>query len=154
MVKSKIIRIICIILGFICLGLGVVGIILPIIPTTPFLLLTSFFFVRGSKRFNTWFLNSKIYKKYLENFSKNRVMTIYGELILLSLVSLMIVMTMFIVNNLTVSIILSILILLKYSYFIFRVKTVTREKYLLLRKNIDLSKQKSNKNKIVVEEQQ
>lgn len=81
-------------------------------------------------------------------------MTIYGELILLSLVSLMIVMTMFIVNNLTVSIILSILILLKYSYFIFRVKTVTREKYLLLRKNIDLSKQKSNKNKIVIEEQQ
>ena len=81
-------------------------------------------------------------------------MTIYGELILLSLVSLMIVMTMFIVNNLTVSIILSILILLKYSYFIFRVKTVTREKYLLLRKNIDISKQKSNKNKIVVEEQQ
>ena len=81
-------------------------------------------------------------------------MTIYGELILLSLVSLMIVMTMFIVNNLTVSIILSILILLKYSYFIFRVKTVTREKYLLLRKNIDLSKQKNNKNKIVIEEQQ
>lgn len=69
-------------------------------------------------------------------------MTIYGELILLSLVSLMIVMTMFIVNNLTVSIILSILILLKYSYFIFRVKT------------IDLSKQKNNKNKIVIEEQQ
>ena len=63
-------------------------------------------------------------------------------------------MTMFIVNNLTVSIILSILILLKYSYFIFRVKTVTREKYLLLRKNIDLSKQKNNKNKIVIEEQQ
>ena len=117
MVKSKIIRIICIILGFICLGLGVVAIILP-------------------------FLNSKIYKKYLENFSKNRVMTIYGELILLSLVSLMIVMTMFIVNNLTVSIILTILILLKYSYFIFRVK------------NIDLSKQKNNKNKIVIEEQQ
>ena len=57
-------------------------------------------------------------------------MTIYRELILLSLVSLMIVMTMFIVNNLTVSIILTILILLKYSYFIFRVKT------------IDLSKQK------------
>lgn len=80
-------------------------------------------------------------------------MTIYGELILLSLVSLMIVMTMFIVNNLTVSIILSILILLKYSYFIFRVKTVTREKYLLLSKNIDLSKQKNNKNKIVIEEQ-
>lgn len=118
MVKSKILRIFCIILGFIFLGIGVVGIVFPIIPTTPFLLLTSFFFMKGSKRFNDWFLASKIYKKYLENFSKNKVMTIYGEMILLSFVSLMLVMTMFIVNNLTVSIILLILIILKYSYLL------------------------------------
>ncbi len=153
MVKSKILRIVCIILGFIFLGIGVVGIIFPIIPTTPFLLLTSFFFMKGSKRFNDWFLASKIYKKYLENFSKNKVMTIYGEMILLSFVSLMLVMTMFIVNNLTVSIILLILIILKYSYFIFKIKTVDRKTYLKLRKNIDLEKEKVNKNKIVVDEE-
>ena len=153
MLKSKILRIICIILGFICLGIGVLGIILPILPTTPFLLLTSFFFVKGSKRFNDWFLSSKIYKKYLENFSKNKVMTIYGELILLSFVSLMIIMTMFIVNNLTVSIILMILVILKYTYFIFKIKTVDKKTYLKLRKNIDIEKEKLSKNKVVIDEE-
>ncbi len=153
MLKSKILRIICIILGFICLGIGVLGIILPILPTTPFLLLTSFFFMKGSKRFNDWFLSSKIYKKYLENFSKNKVMTIYGELILLSFVSLMIIMTMFIVNNLTVSIILMILVILKYTYFIFKIKTVDKKTYLKLRKNIDIEKEKLSKNKVVIDEE-
>ena len=153
MLKSKILRIICIILGFICLGIGVLGIILPILPTTPFLLLTSFFFMKGSKRFNDWFLSSKIYKKYLENFSKNKVMTIYRELILLSFVSLMIIMTMFIVNNLTVSIILMILVILKYTYFIFKIKTVDKKTYLKLRKNIDIEKEKLSKNKVVIDEE-
>ena len=153
MLKSKILRIICIILGFICLGIGVLGIILPILPTTPFLLLTSFFFMKGSKRFNDWFLSSKIYKKYLENFSKNKVMTIYGELTLLSFVSLMIIMTMFIVNNLTVSIILMILVILKYTYFIFKIKTVDKKTYLKLRKNIDIEKEKLSKNKVVIDEE-
>ena len=153
MLKSKILRVICIILGFICLGIGVVGIILPILPTTPFLLLTSFFFMKGSKRFNDWFLSSKIYKKYLENFSKNKVMTIYGELILLSFVSLLLFMTMFILNNLTVSIILMILVILKYTYFIFKIKTVDRKTYLKLRKNISIKKEELSKNKIVIDEE-
>ncbi len=153
MLKSKILRVICIILGFICLGIGVFGIILPILPTTPFLLLTSFFFMKGSKRFNDWFLSSKIYKKYLENFSKNKVMTIYGELILLSFVSLLLFMTMFILNNLTVSIILMILVILKYTYFIFKIKTVDRKTYLKLRKNISIKKEELSKNKIVIDEE-
>ena len=63
MVKSKILRIVCIILGFIFLGIGVVGIVFPIIPTTPFLLLTSFFFMKGSKRFNDLYIsNNELYK--------------------------------------------------------------------------------------------
>ncbi len=149
MYKSKILRIIFIILGFIFLGIGVVGIILPIIPTTPFLLLTSFCFVKGSKRFNDWFLSSKIYRKYLENFSKNKVMTIYGELILLSFVSLMIIMSMFLVNNLIVSIILMILIILKYTYFIFKIKTVDRQTYLKLRNKNNIFNKKSKKESVI-----
>ncbi len=129
MKKRKIVRIFYIVLGFISLGLGCVGIVLPIIPTTPFLLLTSFCFVRGSEKFNNWFLNTKIYKKHLENFASSRIMTLHGELILLIFVSLMIFMTMFLVNNLYASICLTILILIKYLYFILRITPVKRSVY-------------------------
>lgn len=143
MKKSKIVRFIYIVIGLISLGLGIVGIILPILPTTPFFLLTSFCFVRGSKRFSDWFLNSKLYKKHLENFAKNKVMTIQGELLLLGLVSLMLFTTMILSDNLVVSIILLILICIKYSYFIFRVKTISKEEYkeLLLKRKMEKEKE-------------
>ena len=65
MVKNKLLRLILMILGFISLSLGVIGVIIPILPTVPFLLLTSFCFVKSSEKFNNWFLNTKLYKKHL-----------------------------------------------------------------------------------------
>ncbi len=81
MVKNKLLRLILMILGFISLSLGVIGVIIPILPTVPFLLLTSFCFVKSSEKFNNWFLNTKLYKKHLETFQKNKVMTLKCELI-------------------------------------------------------------------------
>lgn len=136
MVKSKLLRFILMGLGFLSLGLGCVGIILPILPTAPFLLLTSFCFVKSSERFNKWFLNSKIYKKYLENFAKNKVMTLKGELILLLFVSLLLLTTLILVNSLIVTIILTCLIFFKYLYFVIFVKPVTKTKYKELREGL------------------
>ena len=115
------------------LVLGIIGIVLPILPTTPLLLLTSFCFVKSSERFNKWFLSTKIYKRYLENFAKNKVMVISHELTLLILVSLMLITTMFFVNNKIVSIVLTTLIVIKYSYFIFNVKPVSRAEFIKIR---------------------
>ncbi|MBI9015395.1 MAG: YbaN family protein [Clostridiales bacterium] len=59
---------ILILLGFIFLGLGMIGIILPLVPTTPFLILASLCFVRGSSRMNTWLLNHRVFGNYLRNY--------------------------------------------------------------------------------------
>ena len=61
---SKIKKFIYISVGLISFALGAIGVVLPVLPTTPFLLLASFCFAKGSDRFNTWFINTKIYRKH------------------------------------------------------------------------------------------
>lgn len=50
-------RLIWKVIGFICLGLALLGTVLPLLPTTPFLLLAAFAFERGSERFHNWLVN-------------------------------------------------------------------------------------------------
>ncbi|NLM52053.1 MAG: DUF454 domain-containing protein [Firmicutes bacterium] len=50
------------------LALGAVGTLLPVLPTTPFLLLSFFFFTRSSRRWQQWFVRTKIYNKYLKTY--------------------------------------------------------------------------------------
>ena len=71
---KKIVNGICVVLAFACVGLGLLGIVLPILPTTPLFIAAACLFAKGSKRFHVWFLNTKIYKKYIESAVKNGTM--------------------------------------------------------------------------------
>ncbi len=137
MPRSVIVRYICIILGSITFVLGTIGIILPILPTTPFYLLTAFLWVKGSKRFSDWFLNSNLYKKHMNTFARHKVMVWYRELILLLCVSIFLLTTMLVLNNKTMNIIFPILIFCKYFYFVLFVKPISKNEYNRLRE-IDL----------------
>ncbi|MGL5415064.1 MAG: YbaN family protein [Clostridium sp.] len=111
-------------LGFIAFGLGAVGVILPIIPTTPFLLLASFCFARGSKRFHSWFINTKLYKKQLEKFVEEKAMTLKQKIFILGIVGIMIAFPLFFVDKIWVKAVLAIIVLFKIYYFSFKIKTI------------------------------
>lgn len=71
---KRIVNGICVALAFVCVGLGILGIILPILPTTPLFIAAACLFAKGSKRFHVWFLNTNLYKKYIESAVKNGTM--------------------------------------------------------------------------------
>ena len=56
------------IMGSICLSLGIVGILLPVIPTTPFLLLSSWFYMRSSSKLYNFVLSNKYLSPYLKDY--------------------------------------------------------------------------------------
>lgn len=110
--------------GIIAFCLGTIGVILPVLPTTPFLLLASYCFARGSERFNTWFVNTNIYKKHLESFVKEKSMTLRQKVSLLVFSDTMIAIPFITINNLFMRICLIIVVLFKFYYFIFKIKTI------------------------------
>lgn len=117
-------KFICVSIGLICFTLGAIGIILPILPTTPFLLLASFFFVKGSERFDAWFKSTKIYKRHLDSFIKKKAMTLEQKITILLFADFMMAFPLIIIDSLVVKGIIVIMIIVKYYYFFFRIKTI------------------------------
>lgn len=85
----KIGKIILIAVGCICLALGTVGIVLPILPTVPFYMATAFCFAKSSERLHRWFVSSGVYKKHLQSFVEKRGMLLKTKLTILITVTLL-----------------------------------------------------------------
>jgi uncharacterized protein len=58
-------------LGTLCVGLAVAGVLLPLLPTTPFLLLASFFFLRSSPRMYRWLHSSRLFGPFLRDWEQH-----------------------------------------------------------------------------------
>ncbi|MEK4149427.1 YbaN family protein [Robertmurraya sp. FSL W8-0741] len=114
--------------GFVSLGIGLLGIILPVIPTTPLLLLASYCFVKGSEKFAVWFKGTTIYKKHLEEFVTNKTMTLKQKITLNLFADSMIAIAFFTVDKWSVRVILILVVIYKYYYFITKIKTVKASK--------------------------
>ena len=72
---KKSIKIFWIMAGFLCLGLGTAGVLLPFLPTVPFYMATVFCFAKSSRKLHGWFIGTTLYKKNLDSFVRERAMT-------------------------------------------------------------------------------
>lgn len=116
-------KILYIMIGCISLGLGIIGVILPILPTVPFVLLAAFCFARSCERLNGWFKNTKLYrenniKSGMTKQAKVRIMCLVT--LLMSIGFIMMGLKGIVVGN----IVLLIVWVFHMVYFTFGVKTV------------------------------
>lgn len=123
---KKLINTGCVILAFISLGIGCVGIVLPILPTTPFLLLALCLFAKGSERFHGWFMSTGIYKKYLEDFVADRSMTREAKTRVLAIVTALLAVGFYFSPGFA-RIILVVVLVFHWVYFLFGIRTVEKK---------------------------
>lgn len=127
----KIKKVIFVILGCLCLALGTVGVFLPILPTTPFFLLTVFFFANSSERLHRWFLRTKLYERHLATFVRGEGMLATTKGSIMVTVTLLIGFGFFMMARKAIwvpCIILAVVWLAHVYYFLFRVKTIPASK--------------------------
>lgn len=117
-------KVILIALGFLFLSLGTLGLLLPVLPTTPFLLLTLACFAKGSERFHNWFVGSRMYQKHLAAFAQGRGMTMKHKLFIVIPVSVLLLFIAILSGSLPLRIFLAAVLLAKYYCFFFRIRTI------------------------------
>jgi len=97
-------------LGFISLFLGIIGILIPLLPTTPFLLLAAVCFLNGSDRIYRWLMDHKLFGAYIRNFREHHAIPLRTKVFAISLLWLTILISVFIVvDSIFVDILLMII---------------------------------------------
>jgi len=117
-----------IVAGSICLVLGLIGIFIPVLPTTPFLLLTSFCYLRGSTKLYKWLIHHRIIGAYIYNYLIYKAVKKSVKIGSIIFLWCSLGISIFVVDNLKVDIILSI-IGLAVSVHLLKLKTIEEIKF-------------------------
>lgn len=115
-------RVLLIISGTICVGLGVLGMFVPLLPTTPFLLLASFCYGRSSKRFYNWLITNRWCGEYIRNYREGKGIRLRHKILTILLLWLTISYSMWVVSLWWIRLIL-LIIAVGVSVHLVRIKT-------------------------------
>ena len=126
-ISNRFFRYLLISTGTIFLGFGIIGIFLPILPTTPFLLLAAACYARSSKRFYDWLMNNRWFGTYIKNYRDGRGVPLKFKIFTITLLWITIIVSVFLVmNNYWIKIIL-ILIAIGVTIHILTIKTYKKK---------------------------
>lgn len=109
--------------GSLCIVLAVLGVFLPLLPTTPFLLLASACYVRSSERLHGWLMSNRLLGGYIRNFKERRGIPVRGKVVTVLLLWLPLLYSVYRLDLLWLEILL-VLMGLTWSVLIFRMKTL------------------------------
>ena len=115
------------VLGLLCVAVCGVGVVLPILPTAPFLLVAAFCFARSSERFYQWLIHTSMYQKHLEQLVTTGQMPLKSKITILAVVTPLLLIAFFMMHNLPGRITIIVLIVIKWYVFLFCIKTAPAE---------------------------
>ena len=115
-------------LGCVSLALGTIGIVLPILPTVPFYVLTAFCFANSSERLHDWFIHTTVYKKYIGSYFRRRGMTKKAKCLLIGTVTAIMVPGFILMDKVPVGRAIMLVVWMGHIfYFGFKVQTITQQ---------------------------
>ena len=114
--------------GWIAIVLGFTGIFVPVLPTTPFLLLAGFLFARSSPRMSAWLQNTKAYKQYVEPFKSSGGISLRTKIRALAISYTVLLISAILAPLWFVRLILAVVALFLLWLIMFRIPTVDEEK--------------------------
>ncbi len=123
-ISDKLKRRIFVIAGSVALAIGVIGIIMPVLPTTPFLLLAAICYMRGSQRLYNALLCNRFVGTYIRNYLEVRGMSLKMKIWTLSLLWIAIIYTALLANDSLIIRIILPVVLIGVTIHIILIKTV------------------------------
>ncbi|MBO3065824.1 YbaN family protein [Staphylococcus shinii] len=107
--------------------IGFVGAVLPLLPTTPFLLVAVICFSKSSERFENWLVNTKVYITYVESFKNNKGYTLKNKFKLLISVYIVVGFSIFMIDHSLIRLGLVIMVVIQTIVLFTVVKTLPKD---------------------------
>ena len=104
--SQKVVRVLFFVAGSVSLALGAIGIVLPILPTTPFLLIALACYCRSSERMTRWMLNNKYFGKYIRNYKEGKGIPMKTKLFAITTLWITISISAILILNIWIALIL------------------------------------------------
>lgn len=120
-------KILYMILGYIGAGMGILGVVIPVLPTVPFLLLAAYCFARSSEKLERWFRGTKLYKDNLADFAAGKGMTRKAKCRIMLTVTLLMSVGFFMMGRKGIvagCVVLALVWICHLIYFVFAIHTI------------------------------